>query len=83
MEEDSKTKGIVQTPTININARKIQVPPRIIRFLGLKSAKEFIAVFPLAGNQAILVCRSRQHHRRRHPVAQHHFHEPWFNSPSV
>jgi hypothetical protein len=45
MEEDSKTKGIVQTPTININARKIQVPPRIIRVFGLKSAEEFIAVF--------------------------------------
>ncbi|MGD9384781.1 MAG: hypothetical protein PVH55_12085, partial [Desulfobacterales bacterium] len=66
MEEDSKTKGMVQTPTININARKIQVPPKIIRVFGLKNAEEFIAVFPLAGNQVILVCRSRQHHQRRH-----------------
>jgi hypothetical protein len=40
MEGDSKRNGRVQAPAIKSNARKIDVPPRRKRFLGVKTAEE-------------------------------------------
>jgi hypothetical protein len=53
MEGDSKTKGMVQAPTINNKARKIHAPPKIIRVLRVKTVEEFMG-FAFISNPDIL-----------------------------